>query len=117
MRNNTFLPSATLPFFMDKWESMPQVLLPKARATYPRHAVLLLVETPLYKAEGCWFNSRQCHLLNLSGRIMTQVLTRSLTGPCLGLTDNLNIREPQPSRTVRACHGRCRVCLRLLPRL
>ena len=76
-----------------------------------------------YKPEGRWVDSRWCHW-NLSGRtnalgstqLLTEMSTRNISwgegARCVGLTtltpscaDCLEIWEPQPPGTLRACPG------------
>ena len=89
------------------------------------HAVGQLVEALRYQPEGRGFDSRGYHWHNPSGRTMVPGLTQPLTemstrnisrgdkgGRCVALTtlppscvDCLEIWEPQPPGTLRACPG------------
>jgi hypothetical protein len=80
--------------------------------------VAQLVDALRYKPEGRGFDSRWCHW-NPSGRTvalgstqpLTEMSTRGKGGRCIGLTlppscaECLEICEPQPPGTLKACPG------------
>jgi len=78
---------------------MPQVLWPKARATYSRHEVAQLAETPHYKTEGCWFWP---HYGVRVDPVVNRPVRRADRQPYHLGTSNFY--------SCQGCHGRCRIC-------
>ena len=90
---------------------------PKPHESSPRLAVVQLVEAPCYKAEGRGFEISLTKSLLGSTQPLTEMSTRNVScggkgGRCLQLTtlplscaDCLEIWEPHPPGTLRACTG------------
>jgi hypothetical protein len=91
---------------------------------YRGHAVTQLVEALRYKPEGCGFDSRHNSFGTMtlgSTQPLIEMSSSNISwgkgGWCVGLTtlshsctDCLEIWEPQPAGTLRACPGLYRVC-------